>query len=62
MPEESTKPPCVLDPVGRYSVVRYGRVLKATNCIHKARQWAKDHQAQLWRRGTQGFPDMLVPL
>jgi hypothetical protein len=62
MPEEAEEPPCELDAVRWYSVVKDGKVIFADNCIHDARAVARREEAELWRRGRSGYPSIRLPL
>lgn len=55
-----TDPPCELDPDERYSVIDGGKLVYSGSCIHVARGEARSRRAQLWRKGSRQFPDMLV--
>lgn len=53
-------PPKCLDLTHKYNVVKDGRLIKASHCIHKMRRQAMFKKAQLWHVQQRGHAPFLV--
>ena len=56
----SLTPPECLDPKYKYNVVKDGKLIGSTDCVHNMRRKAMFKKAQLWFIQSRGHAPLLV--